>query len=91
MSARVGPRIETRLDEEHQRQLADILEKRGWTISAFVRKAIEDEEQRLRHEEFVEALEWIKANPIDLPPWEVLKEELNARYDHLYPDLFPPS
>lgn len=89
MSSPVGSRIETRLDEEHRQKLADILAKRGWTISAFVRKAIEDEEKRLRHEEFLKLLDWMEANPIELSPWEVLKEELNSRYDDRYPELFP--
>lgn len=76
MAVRIGPRIETRLDESHRNQLSEILEKRGWTISAFVRQAIEAEQKRLEHEEFKALLKSFRDDPLHFPPWEELKREL---------------
>lgn len=76
MAVRIGSRIETRLDESHRNQLAEILEKRGWTISAFVRQAIEAEQKLLKRERFRELFASFDADPLDLPPWDELKLEL---------------
>ena len=76
MPVRIGSRIETRLDESHRIQLSEILEKRGWTIAAFFRQAIEAEQKRLEHEEFKALLESFRDDPLHFPPWEELKREL---------------
>jgi hypothetical protein len=47
MCVRIGPRIEIRLDEEHRAKLARIVECRGGTVSDFVRKAIDEQEQEI--------------------------------------------
>ena len=76
MPVRIGPRIETRLDESHRNQLSEILERRGWTISTFVRQAIEAEQKRLKRERFRELFASFDADPLELPPWDELKLEL---------------
>ncbi len=76
MTVRIGSRVETRLDESHRKQLAEILEKRDWTFAAFVRRAIEAEQQRLEDEEFETLLKSFDDDPIPWPSWEVLKREI---------------
>ena len=76
MTVRIGSRIETRLDESHRKQLAEILEKRNWTIAAFVRQAIESEQKRMIHEEFRALVQSFIDEPLHFPPWDELKREL---------------
>ena len=67
--------------------MAEILEKRNWTIAAFVRQAIEAEQKRMDHEEFERLLQSFRDDPIQWPPWEDLKRELaEDRTPTPYPD-----
>ncbi len=76
MTVRIGSRVETRLDEEHRKQLTEILEKRDWTFAAFVRQAIEAERKRLEDERFSALVQSFKDEPFHFPPWEELKREM---------------
>lgn len=73
-------RIEVRLDDRHRRMLDRIVERRSITISALIRGFIEEEERRLEDEEFLALLAGLQAEPIDLPPPEELRRELEEAY-----------
>ncbi len=73
-------RIEVRLGERHQRMLRRVLERRSTNVSAFFRKAIEEEERRIDDEEFLDLLNRLRSNPITLPPPEALAHELDEAH-----------
>jgi uncharacterized protein (DUF1778 family) len=90
MTAKVGKRIEVRLDEKHRQMLERILAGRGTTVSEFVKKAIAkaDVEERLRQLE--EIFAWADEHPIDVPedPDEFNRELDNAHNPFIYKEQF---
>jgi uncharacterized protein (DUF1778 family) len=81
-------RLDVRLDEEHRQSLNRITAERGITATEFVREAIEQAERAARVERVKALLDQLQREAESLPPlpdWEVLKEELAARYDELAP------
>jgi Arc/MetJ-type ribon-helix-helix transcriptional regulator len=85
MPAKVGKRIEVRLNEEYRRKLQHILECRDTTVSEFVREAIEaadrEERQRILHEAFA----YFDEHPLELPEDpEELRRELEETSNPFY-------
>ncbi len=77
MDVRTPRRLEVRLDDEHRRRLQRIVESRGATASPFVRAAIDREYRVMEDEEFDALLASLVNNPVDLPGWEELRDEID--------------
>jgi hypothetical protein len=76
-------RVEVLFDESQYRTLEEHAQREGKSVGGLIREAVakyvtEPTEERRR-----QALEWILSQePIELPEWEVLKEEMaQDRYD----------
>jgi hypothetical protein len=78
MAARVGKRIEVRLDEKHRQMLERILACRDTTVSEFLRTEIEKADREERLKQLEEIFAWANEHPIDVPDDP---DELNRELD----------
>lgn len=83
----VGPRLEVRLDTEHQRRLEVVLEERRVAVSELVRQLIDAAYEEIALARRLEAVRQIAAMGIeDVPDPEELSRQLARTYD--IPDLY---
>jgi hypothetical protein len=83
----VGQRLEVRLDEEHQRMLATVLEARGIPVSDVVRQLIESAYEEIALARRLEAVQRLAAlEGEDMPDPDELSRQLAKTYD--IPDLY---
>jgi predicted transcriptional regulator len=77
----VTERIDVRLDPERRRRLADLSKKRGLSISAIVREALDALYEAEKRAERMAAAERIGAMAIeDMPEPEELSRQLDETY-----------
>ena len=81
-------RIDVRLDDEHRALLDQIVQKRGITVSEFIRSAIEAAEREARLARVSALLEELQLpdDAPDDPPWYEIKEMIVSRFDDQQPN-----
>jgi hypothetical protein len=67
MTAKVGKRIEVRLDEKHRQMLERILACRGTTVSEFLRAEIVKADREEDRKRMAEIIAWFREHPLDVP------------------------
>ena len=76
MVVRKAARVEVRLDDEHERMLREILQRRGITAATLLREKIEEEAVELRVQRVRELFRRADEDPVDLGTPDEIDAEL---------------